>query len=188
MCRPQDSPTIAHFGRNLRPVPERSRNYTVTEQLAIPFSLKLARRDALSRAALRACRRSSRCRSVVTIHDCIHLMFPQYLPNPLALRYARTLDHRGCAARDQGADRVGKLQAGHPPLRRHRAREDRRHLQRPRRTLQPAAERRGSRSGAGAIPAAGSVRALRREREASQEPRTADRRLRDGAAAGAWTT
>jgi glycosyltransferase involved in cell wall biosynthesis len=31
-----------------------------------------------------------RCRSVVTIHDCIHLMFPQYLPNRLAFGYART--------------------------------------------------------------------------------------------------
>src|SRR5262249_35870934 len=30
------------------------------------------------------------CRSVVTIHDCIHLMFPQYLPNRAALAYART--------------------------------------------------------------------------------------------------
>ncbi len=30
-----------------------------------------------------------RCRSVVTIHDCIHLMFPQYLPNRGALAYAR---------------------------------------------------------------------------------------------------
>jgi glycosyltransferase involved in cell wall biosynthesis len=29
------------------------------------------------------------CRSVVTIHDCIHLMFPQYLPNRMALGYAR---------------------------------------------------------------------------------------------------
>jgi glycosyltransferase involved in cell wall biosynthesis len=29
------------------------------------------------------------CRSVVTIHDCIHLMFPQYLPNRMALAYAR---------------------------------------------------------------------------------------------------
>jgi glycosyltransferase involved in cell wall biosynthesis len=27
---------------------------------------------------------------VVTIHDCIHLMFPQYLPSRLALAYART--------------------------------------------------------------------------------------------------
>jgi glycosyltransferase involved in cell wall biosynthesis len=29
------------------------------------------------------------CRAVVTIHDCIHLMFPQYLPNRLAYGYAR---------------------------------------------------------------------------------------------------
>ena len=30
------------------------------------------------------------CRSVVTIHDCIHLRFPQYLPNRLGYAYART--------------------------------------------------------------------------------------------------
>ena len=30
-----------------------------------------------------------RCRSVVTIHDCIHLMFPQYLPSKLAYVYAK---------------------------------------------------------------------------------------------------
>jgi glycosyltransferase involved in cell wall biosynthesis len=30
-----------------------------------------------------------RCRSVVTIHDCIHLMFPQYLPNRAAYAYAK---------------------------------------------------------------------------------------------------
>ena len=29
------------------------------------------------------------CRSVVTIHDCIHLMFPQYLPGRLAYVYAK---------------------------------------------------------------------------------------------------
>jgi hypothetical protein len=29
------------------------------------------------------------CNSVVTIHDCIHLMFPQYLPNRMAYAYAR---------------------------------------------------------------------------------------------------
>jgi glycosyltransferase involved in cell wall biosynthesis len=32
---------------------------------------------------------ATRCRSVVTIHDCIHLMFPQYLPGRLAHLYAR---------------------------------------------------------------------------------------------------
>ena len=30
-----------------------------------------------------------RCRSVVTIHDTIHLMFPQYLPNRAAFSYAK---------------------------------------------------------------------------------------------------
>ena len=29
------------------------------------------------------------CKSVVTIHDCIHLRFPQYLPNRLGYGYAR---------------------------------------------------------------------------------------------------
>ena len=29
------------------------------------------------------------CRSVVTIHDCIHLRFPQYLPSRLGYAYAR---------------------------------------------------------------------------------------------------
>ena len=41
------------------------------------------------RAALRAAALAVRARSVVTIHDCIHLMFPQYLPNRAAYAYAR---------------------------------------------------------------------------------------------------
>ena len=31
------------------------------------------------------------CASVVTIHDCIHLMFPQYLPSRMAYAYARSV-------------------------------------------------------------------------------------------------
>ncbi len=42
------------------------------------------------------------CRSVVTIHDCIHLRFPQYLPKRGALAYARA--QMGAAARR--SDRV----------------------------------------------------------------------------------
>jgi hypothetical protein len=45
-------------------------------------------RRPVPRAALRAAAADA-CRSVVTIHDCIHLMFPQYLPNRLALRTTR---------------------------------------------------------------------------------------------------
>ena len=39
------------------------------------------------------------CRSVVTIHDCIHLMFPQYLPSRGALTYAKWSIRRRPGAR-----------------------------------------------------------------------------------------
>ena len=38
-----------------------------------------------------SCRRSRPRRFVVTIHDCIHLRFPQYLPNPGRIYYARAM-------------------------------------------------------------------------------------------------
>src|SRR5262245_54819790 len=89
MCRPEDTAAIAAFGENLTPVPERSGNYTITEQLAIPFALK-RHGVTLFHAPHYVLPALVRCRAVVTIHDCIHLMFPQYLPNRAALTYART--------------------------------------------------------------------------------------------------
>ena len=79
----------AALGENFRPVSETSGNYSIAEQITIPWAL---RREASSSSTRRTtcCRRWSSCQSVVTIHDCIHLMFPQYLPNRLALAYART--------------------------------------------------------------------------------------------------
>ena len=50
---------------------------------------------------------------MVTIHDCIHLMFPQYLPNRLALRYARTSMAMAARRADARADGVGELEARH---------------------------------------------------------------------------
>jgi glycosyltransferase involved in cell wall biosynthesis len=88
LCRPEDVQAITTLGENLRPVAERSGNYSVTEQLKIPFALK-RERVTLFHAPHYVLPPLVRCKSVVTIHDCIHLMFPQYLPNPLALGYAR---------------------------------------------------------------------------------------------------
>ena len=44
-----------------------------------------------------------RCRSVVTIHDCIHLMFPQYLPEPPRARLRARLDRAGAARARRGS-------------------------------------------------------------------------------------
>jgi glycosyltransferase involved in cell wall biosynthesis len=88
LCRPDDLDTGEVLGTNFRMVPEAAPTYSVAEQFKIPL--------ALARERVRMVHEPHyvlpplvRCRSVVTIHDCIHLMFPQYLPGRLAYVYAK---------------------------------------------------------------------------------------------------
>lgn len=89
LCRPEDRSALSALGENFRPVLEHADNYSISEQVRIPLAL---RREGvqLFHAPHYVLPPLVRCRSVVTIHDCIHLMFPQYLPNRFALQYART--------------------------------------------------------------------------------------------------
>ena len=89
LCRPQDQAPLAKLGENFRAVPETAGNYTVAEQLRIPLALR-RERVTLFHAPHYVLPPLVACRSVVTIHDCIHLMFPQYLPGRFAYQYART--------------------------------------------------------------------------------------------------
>ena len=88
ICRPEDAAALASVGENFRPVPETAGNYSLAEQVKIPLAL---RREGVTlfHAPHYVLPPLVGCRSVVTIHDCIHLMFPQYLPNRLALAFAR---------------------------------------------------------------------------------------------------
>jgi glycosyltransferase involved in cell wall biosynthesis len=88
LCRPEDREMLATVGENFRPVPETSGNYSIAEQIKIPWAL---RREGVTlfHAPHYVLPPLVRCRSVVTIHDCIHLMFPQYLPNRAGLFYAK---------------------------------------------------------------------------------------------------
>ena len=87
-CRPDDRETLASLGANFRPVAETVAHYSVSEQVRIPLAL---RREGVTlfHAPHYVLPPLVTCPSVVTIHDCIHLMFPQYLPNRLAHTYAR---------------------------------------------------------------------------------------------------
>jgi glycosyltransferase involved in cell wall biosynthesis len=89
LCRPEDAAFVQALGENFRPVIERAGNYSIAEQIKVPLAL---RREGVTlfHAPHYVLPRLVHCRSVVTIHDCIHLMFPQYLPNRVALSYART--------------------------------------------------------------------------------------------------
>ena len=88
ICRGEDSTALTALGENFRAVPETSASYSVSEQLKIPIAL---RREGVTlfHAPHYVLPPLVRCPSIVTIHDCIHLMFPQYLPSRFALTYAR---------------------------------------------------------------------------------------------------
>src|SRR5262245_13362783 len=89
LARPSDCAGIASLGQNFRAVPETAPNYSLIEQVRVPLAL---RREGVTlfHAPHYVLPPLVSCRSVVTIHDCIHLMFPQYLPSRFAYTYART--------------------------------------------------------------------------------------------------
>ncbi len=89
LCRPDDAASLASLGNNFRAIVETAPNYSIAEQVKIPVALQ-REGVTLFHAPHYVLPPLVRCRSVVTIHDCIHLMFPQYLPNRMALAYART--------------------------------------------------------------------------------------------------
>ena len=65
------------------------RGYSVAGALLDPAQAAPPRRRPPPLAALRAAAARAAQRSVVTIHDCIHLLFPEYLPNRAGLRSTR---------------------------------------------------------------------------------------------------
>ena len=89
LCKPSDCDTVRAYGENFRALPETAGNYSVMEQVRVPIALKRAGADVFH-APHYVLPPLLPCPSVVTIHDCIHLMFPQYLPNKFAYAYART--------------------------------------------------------------------------------------------------
>jgi glycosyltransferase involved in cell wall biosynthesis len=88
LCRPGDRDALASLGSNFRTVPEEAEPYSMAEQITVPLALR-RERVTLFHAPHYVLPPLVQCRSVVTIHDCLHLMFPQYLPNRLAPVYAR---------------------------------------------------------------------------------------------------
>lgn len=88
LCRPVDVDAINELAPNFRAVAETARPYSIGEQIRVPLCLVRERAHLLHEPHY-VLPPATRCRSVVTIHDCIHLMFPQYLPGRLAHVYAR---------------------------------------------------------------------------------------------------
>ena len=90
LCRDRDLGIAAELGDNFRAVAESSPAYSIREQWAVPMDLRRLGAD-LFHAPHYVLPPLTPCRSIVTIHDCIHLRFPQYLPHHrLGYAYARS--------------------------------------------------------------------------------------------------
>jgi glycosyltransferase involved in cell wall biosynthesis len=88
VCRPDDREHISTLGANFRPILETAPTYSVREQYRLPLDLR-REHPQVFHAPHYVLPPLTPCRSVVTIHDVIHLRFPEYLPNRLAHAYAR---------------------------------------------------------------------------------------------------
>ena len=89
ISRPDDIEFTRTLGPNVRGVISPAGNYSLREQFSVPAIVRREKADVFH-APHYVLPPLVTCPSVVTIHDCIHLMFPQYLPNRLAYTYART--------------------------------------------------------------------------------------------------
>ena len=87
-CNPADESALRDLAENFVPVVESSAGYSLREHISLPLKLRSLGAELLHSPHYV---RPLLCTipSVVTIHDCIHLLFPQYLPNRMAFRYAR---------------------------------------------------------------------------------------------------
>jgi glycosyltransferase involved in cell wall biosynthesis len=90
LCRPEDVELCQSYGPRFEALVERARNYSVREQLSVPLALARAKVD-LFHAPHYVVSPFTPCPYVVTIHDCIHLRFPQYLPGRRARIYASVM-------------------------------------------------------------------------------------------------
>jgi len=97
LCQEPDCATVPKLGENFRAIPERAGAYSMREQVTVPLDLRREGAN-LFHAPHYVLPPLTPCRSVVTIHDCIHLRFPQYLPSRIGYAYARaslwTATHR----------------------------------------------------------------------------------------------
>ena len=86
-CDAADAATLRDLAQNFVPVVDDSAAYGIKEHFSIPFKLKRLGADLLHSPHYV---RPLLCptASVVTVHDCIHLLFPQYLPSRLHCSYA----------------------------------------------------------------------------------------------------
>ncbi|HRC87077.1 MAG TPA: glycosyltransferase, partial [Thermoanaerobaculia bacterium] len=81
---------LSHLPENFKPVVERSQVYSLSELLRVSQKLRRLGVD-LYHSTHYVLPAFLPCPAVATIHDIIHLLYPDFLPNRLALLYAQRM-------------------------------------------------------------------------------------------------
>ena len=97
---PQRRDSLTDLPENFRLVTERCPVYSLRELVALSWQLFRQRLD-LYHATHYVLPAVNPCRVVVTIHDIIHLLYPEYLPNRLAFFYAQRMIRRSLSRGDR---------------------------------------------------------------------------------------
>jgi glycosyltransferase involved in cell wall biosynthesis len=97
---PQGRDALGELPDNFRFVIERSPVYSVRELVALSWRLFRLRLD-LYHATHYVLPLATPSRVVVTVHDIIHLLYPQFLPNRIAFFYAQRMMRRSLARADR---------------------------------------------------------------------------------------
>ena len=90
---PQSLQAMSRLPKNFQPIVVRSPVYSVRELIELSWKLLRLRVD-LYHATHYVLPALIPCRAVVTIHDIIHLLYPEFLPNRLAFFYAQRMIRR----------------------------------------------------------------------------------------------
>jgi glycosyltransferase involved in cell wall biosynthesis len=88
LCDKVDAPTLRDLADNFTPVVESAAGYGLREHVSIPAQLRRLGAH-LFHSPHYVLPLLCRTPAVVTVHDCIHLLFPEYLPSRFAFTYAR---------------------------------------------------------------------------------------------------
>ena len=100
LVRPQDRELLGDLPENFRPVVQSSPVYSARELVALSWRLWREKLD-LYHATHYVLPAVVPARAVVTIHDIIHLLYPEFLPSRFAFLYAQRMIRRSLARGDR---------------------------------------------------------------------------------------
>jgi glycosyltransferase involved in cell wall biosynthesis len=100
LVRPQDRDLLGELPENFRPVVQSSPVYSARELVALSWRLWREKLD-LYHATHYVLPAVVPARAVVTIHDIIHLLYPEFLPSRFAFLYAQRMIRRSLARGDR---------------------------------------------------------------------------------------